>query len=102
MDYGDFRRLTSMQDALSSELIDSLLRTHPNDISSIPESWASWWAWAASGSALYAEAEKPELDAPWMHLLRYYCGKLRIAPNANHLVSLSHGLKQKEFLPITS
>ncbi|KAL1719681.1 methyltransferase domain-containing protein [Schizophyllum commune] len=87
MDCVDTRRLSEIQDAVSSKLIDGLLRTHPNDIRSIPESWTSWWAWAASGFVPTSEAEKPELCAPWIRLLRYYCEKLRIAPDADHLAS---------------
>ncbi|TRM61166.1 methyltransferase domain-containing protein [Schizophyllum amplum] len=60
-----------MQDFLSTEFVDTLLRTHPNDNGNIPESWASWWAWA--GSAASCVSSSHVSAAPWMRLLEYYC-----------------------------
>lgn len=52
---------------LASPLIDSLLRTHPNDIASLktlPDSWQSWWEWA--GQPRY------ESTPLWLHLAQDY------------------------------
>ena len=55
---------TTIARLLDTELVASLLRTHPNDICSlpVPESWQSWWSWASCPSS------RPR----WIDLVQYY------------------------------
>ncbi|KAL1744082.1 methyltransferase domain-containing protein [Schizophyllum fasciatum] len=72
------QQLLRIQDALASDLVDGLLRTHPNDLTTIPDSWTSWWTWAAKTSSALQLAEDDAL--PWVRILNYYCAKLGITP----------------------